>query len=285
MSATSLAGAERSPAEMVEPRRRRRPILPLVYWIVTGVTLVPIAFMVVYSFNDVPTGRISFHWSGFTPYWYLNLGQVSGLTEAFLTSIEIAVLSAAVSIVLGVPLALALERYRFLARGPLNATVYADIAAPSIVVGAASLSFFLSADISTGFVTILLVHVAFNLAYVVVVLRAAAVGRRHGVRRGRRRPRGIAARGVLHRHAAAAAARHHRGRHAVAGHVDRRLRDHELRRRAVRHLPAVRLRRRQGRAPPQVLCFGTIIFAVGLLVALVNALITRRVPRAAVDDE
>ncbi|BDZ48469.1 spermidine/putrescine ABC transporter permease [Frondihabitans sucicola] len=270
--------------EMVEPRRRRRPILPLVYWIVTGITLVPIAFMVVYSFNDVPTGRISFHWSGFTPYWYINLGQVSGLTQAFVTSVEIALLSAVISIVLGVPLALALERYRFLLRGPLNATVYADIAAPSIVVGAASLSFFLSASVSTGFLTILLVHVAFNLAYVVVVLRARLSGVGTALEeaagdlgappfvafRTITLPLllpGIIAGGML----------------SLAMSIDDYVITSFVAGPSVTFPLFVYGAAKVG-LPPQVLCFGTIIFAVGLLAALVNGFITRRAPRAAVDD-
>jgi spermidine/putrescine transport system permease protein len=39
---------------------------------------------------------------------------------------------------------LALARYRIAARGPLSGTVFVHVAAPSIEVGAASLSFFLS---------------------------------------------------------------------------------------------------------------------------------------------
>lgn len=284
MTATApVSSVSRSDAHMPEPRRRRRPILPLIYWVVVGITMVPIVFMIVYSFNDVPTGRISFQWSGFTPYWYQNLGQVSGLTHAFVTSIEIALLSALISIVLGVPMAIAMERYRFFGRGALNATVYADIAAPSIVVGAASLSFFLSASVSTGFLTILLVHATFNLAYVVVVLRARLSGAGTALEeaagdlgasplvtfRTVTLPLllpGIIAGGML----------------SLAMSIDDYVITSFVAGPSVTFPLFVYGAAKVG-LPPQVLCFGTIIFAVGLLVALVNALITRRVPRAASD--
>ncbi|MCU1527296.1 MAG: hypothetical protein JWP75_1059 [Frondihabitans sp.] len=278
------AGAQ-DPAPLTEPRKRRRPLLAILYWVVIGITMVPIFVMIVYSFNDVPTNRISFQWSGFTGYWYANLGQVSGLTSAFVTSIEIALLSALISIVLGVPLSLALERYRFLARGPLNATVYADIAAPSIVVGAASLSFFLSTNIATGFATILLVHVAFNVAYVVVVLRARLSGMGTALEEAAgdlgANPftafltvtlplllPGIVAGALL----------------SLAMSIDDYVITSFVAGPSVTFPLFVYGAAKVG-LPPQVLCFGTIIFAVGLAVALVNGLLTRRTGvRAAVDD-
>ncbi len=65
------------------PRRRggaqrRGPWLAIVYWVVIGITLVPIVYMVAYSFNDAPTNRLTFAWNGFTTYWYRNLVNVSG---------------------------------------------------------------------------------------------------------------------------------------------------------------------------------------------------------------
>ncbi|MBK0297460.1 ABC transporter permease, partial [Bacillus sp. S34] len=49
---------------------RRGPWLAIVYWVVIAITLVPIVYMIVYSFNDAPTNRLSFAWNGFTTYWY-----------------------------------------------------------------------------------------------------------------------------------------------------------------------------------------------------------------------
>jgi spermidine/putrescine transport system permease protein len=155
------------------PRRQRRsPWLAIFFWVVMTITFVPIIVMVLYSFNNAPTSRITFAWNGFTTYWYQNLTQVSGLTHAFLISLEVATLSSLISVIVGTPVALALGRFRFWGKGPINAIVFADIAAPAIVVGAASLSFFLSIRLDTGLLTILIAHVAFNIAYVVVVVRA-----------------------------------------------------------------------------------------------------------------
>jgi spermidine/putrescine transport system permease protein len=172
-----MSGAQLSEAtKPVELRARRRPGLPIVYWVVIAITLLPIVSMVVYSFNVAPNHRITYVWHGFTFAYYLHLTDLAGLWQAFVLSIVIALLSAAISVLIGTPLALALERYRFLGRRAISGIVFVDIAAPSIVVGAASLSFFLTVNLHTGFLTILLVHVAFNIAYVVVTLRARLSG-------------------------------------------------------------------------------------------------------------
>jgi spermidine/putrescine transport system permease protein len=257
-------------------RRRRRPWLPLIYWVVTGITLVPIAVMVLYSFNNTPTSRITFTWHGLTLYWYQNLTQVDGLGGAFALSVEVAILSALISVIVGTPLAMALERHRFFGRGILSGIVFADIAAPSIVVGAASLSFFLSAGISTGFGTILLVHVAFNIAYVVVVLRARLSGMGQSLEEAASDlgagpfsafwrvtfplliP-GMLAGGLL----------------SLAMSIDDYVITSFVAGPAVTFPLFVYGAAKVG-LPPQVLCFGTIIFLVGVVVAILNGVLTRR---------
>ncbi|WP_308466008.1 ABC transporter permease [Rathayibacter soli] len=268
--------AAREGAAVPMQKRRKRPLLPIFFWVVIVITLVPIFTMVLYSFNNTPTSRITFQWHGFTTYWYQNLTQVSGLGNSFLTSIEIAILSAVISIVLGVPLAMALERYRFLARGPLSTTVFADIAAPSIVVGAASLSFFLSVNAPLGFLTILLVHITFNLAYVVVVVRARLSGSGTVLEQAAgdlgANPftaftkvtlpllvPGMIAAGAL----------------ALAMSIDDYVITSFVAGPEVTFPLFVYGAAKVG-LPPQVLCFGTLIFVVGLAVVLLNGFLTRR---------
>jgi len=259
-----------------ERRDRKRPLLPIIYWVVIGITLVPILVMIIYSFNNTPTNRITFQWHGFTFYWYANLTQVSGLGASFLVSIEIAVLAAIISIAVGVPLAMALERHRFLLRGPLSAVVFADIAAPSIVVGAASLSFFLSTGVPLGYLTILLVHVTFCIAYVVVVIRARLSGMGHVLEEAAgdlganpftafsRVTLPLLLPGML----AGAAL-------ALAMSIDDYVITSFVAGPTVTFPLFVYGAAKVG-LPPQVLCFGTIIFLVALIIALLNAVVTRR---------
>ncbi len=265
-----------APPHYAEPKRRPRPLLPIFFWLVIAITMVPIAAMIVYSFNAAPTSRITFVWKGFTLYWYRNLTQLSGLTSAFVVSLEIAALSAIIAIVIGTPLAMSLARYRFWGRSALNSMVFLDIAAPSIVVGAASLSFFLSINLANGFTTILLVHIAFNIAYVVVVVRARLSGMGRELEDAASdlfaNPwvaflrvtlpllvPGLIAAGLL----------------AFAMSIDDYVITSFVAGPTVTFPLFVYGAAKVG-LPPQVLCFGTIIFVVGLAIAIVNGLLNRR---------
>ncbi len=168
-----------STAAPLDPRPARiRParfLLPIYTWLVIAYTIVPIGVMVAYGFNQAPSGRLTFSWLGFTTEWYRHVFDIPDLTGAMVNSLELATLSTLISLVLGVPLALALARYRFRGSGAVNSVILIDIAAPSVVVGASLLAFFITLNVARGLGTILVAHVAFNVAYVVVIVGARAV--------------------------------------------------------------------------------------------------------------
>jgi spermidine/putrescine transport system permease protein len=161
------------------PRRARSPgsrwtrfVLPTYVFLVLLFTLVPIAVMILYGFNQSPSDRLTFAWNGFTLDWYRRLFEIPDLTSALVHSLEIAALSTVTAIVIGTPAALALARYRFRGRSLGDVVILADIAAPSVVVGASLLGFFVYVGVPRGFTTIFLAHVAFNVAFVIVVVQA-----------------------------------------------------------------------------------------------------------------
>ncbi|HET6831938.1 MAG TPA: ABC transporter permease [Solirubrobacterales bacterium] len=150
----------------------KRAMLPAYVVLVLLLTLAPILVILVYSLNQAPNNRISFSWQGFTTEWYRRLFEIPDLTSALVTSLEIAALSTVIAVAIGTPAAMALARYRFRGRGTGDLVILADIAAPSVVVGASLLGLFVYLGLSRGFGTILLAHVAFNVAFVVIVLQA-----------------------------------------------------------------------------------------------------------------
>lgn len=152
--------------------RWKRAVLPTYVFLVVAVTFVPIAVMIIYSLNQAPNERVSFAWQGFTTEWYRRLFEIPDLTSALVTSLEVAALSTVIAVAIGTPAALALARYRFRGRGVGDLVILADIAAPSVVVGASLLGLFVYLGVNRGFVTILVSHVAFNVAFVVVVLQS-----------------------------------------------------------------------------------------------------------------
>jgi spermidine/putrescine transport system permease protein len=71
---------------------------------------------------------------------------------------------------------LAMGRYRFRGSGSMNLLLFANIAAPEVVLGAALLSLFLTVGVPRGYWTIVIAQVMFSIAYVAVTVRARMAG-------------------------------------------------------------------------------------------------------------
>jgi spermidine/putrescine transport system permease protein len=137
--------------------------------------LIPIAVIAVFSFND-PAGSFNTNWQGFTlDYWSAPFAQ-EDLTEAMLTSLQLAGLSAVIVTAIGTLLALALVRRRFRGRRAANLLIVVPMATPEVVIGAALLSMFVYAGVARGFETLLVAHVMFSISYVVIVVRSRLIG-------------------------------------------------------------------------------------------------------------
>jgi spermidine/putrescine transport system permease protein len=140
--------------------------------------LIPIAFMIVYSFNQSHSAlpQVTSKWQGFTTQWYREWNGIPGLGDAFFLSIKLALAATVVSAVLGTLLALALVRYRFRGKGATEQVMFANIAAPEIVLGASLLGFYITLNLDRGFSTLLIAHVMFCVAYVTITVRARLSG-------------------------------------------------------------------------------------------------------------
>ncbi len=159
-----------------KPSRLGERILACFTWAMIVYTMLPIAVMVVFSFNFAPNGRIALNWLHFTAANYGDAFAIQDLTTALVHSLEVAIGSAIISAIIGTPLALALARYKFWGKSATDLVIFADIAAPAVVVGASLLSLFLALNLPRGLLTIFIAHVAFNLAFAVVVIRARVSG-------------------------------------------------------------------------------------------------------------
>ena len=173
----------KAPREKPLGRRRKvgRFALPTYSWLVIAYLVFPIAVMIAYSFNRVIGGLqlVSFSWNGFTTLWYQQWSNVPGLTAAFWLSIRLALVSTVIATVLGTLLAIALVRYRskkFRGKIAVEQILFLNIAAPEIVMGASLLGLFVTLNIGRGFITLVLAHVMFSIAYVTVTVRARLAG-------------------------------------------------------------------------------------------------------------
>ena len=166
--------------------RRRRARASVGRWLLdrslnvyAGLVLVyllfPIAIIILFSFNDT-TSKFNFVWEGFTLENWGDPFGVPGLLDAMKNSLKIAALSTVIATILGTMMALALVRYQFRGRGPTNLFIFLPLATPEVVLGASLLSLFLTIGFATGFTTILIAHVMFNISFVVVTVRSRLIG-------------------------------------------------------------------------------------------------------------
>ena len=137
--------------------------------------LVPIGIILVFSFND-PRGRFNFIWQEFSLDAWSDPFSVPGIGDALVNSLEIAAISTVIATALGTLTALALVRYEFRGRAPVNFFIFIPLATPEVVLGAALLSLFLNFAVSTGFGTIVIAHIMFNLSFVIVTVRSRLIG-------------------------------------------------------------------------------------------------------------
>ncbi len=167
-----------------QPQRRRMPVLvrigrwvlPVYTALVVGYLFLPILVMAVFGFNDLQ-GRFNFTWQGFTlDHWANLFNAYPALNASILNSIVVAVVSTIVATNQGTRIALALTRYEFRGRGPLNMLIFLPIATPEIVLGSSLLALFISVGVPRDLTTITIAHIMFNISFVVVTVRARIAG-------------------------------------------------------------------------------------------------------------
>jgi spermidine/putrescine transport system permease protein len=161
--------------------------VPLWTVLVLGYLMLPIAVMVLFSFND-PPGRFNFIWGEPSLAAWQNPLGAPNLDDAVKLSLAIGVVSTVIATALGTMIAVALTRYQFRGRAATNLFIFIPLATPEVILGASLLTLFVATaqppfDTLTGglffplgFNTILVAHVMFNISYVVVTLRARMQG-------------------------------------------------------------------------------------------------------------
>jgi spermidine/putrescine transport system permease protein len=134
----------------------------------------PIAFLVLFSFNDYIIPSLPFR--GFTLKWYRELGYDFVLHDALYNSLFIAACTTVVSTVLGTLAAFPLVRctFRFKQTGQL--LVILPMIIPHFLMGVALLLFFAFVKMPLSRLTIILGHVVFTLPFAVLIVSTRLYG-------------------------------------------------------------------------------------------------------------
>ena len=168
-------------AETPRPRRslRRFNFGDVTLRVVAGLVLfylfLPIFVIILFSFNH-PAGKFNYSWQGFTLDNWLHPFKYPALTDALQLSINVAAVSTAIALVLGTLVAIALVRQRFRGSKAIDTFLVLPLTAPEVVMGASLLVLFLDFGWPTGYVTILLAHIAFEVSFIAMTVRARVRG-------------------------------------------------------------------------------------------------------------
>ena len=170
-------------SSVIKPRGLTKFGLHLSGWLVYLFFYAPILILVIFSFSD---SRNISTWGGFTLGWYEEFLDSSNAQGALWNSIQVAIFVTIISVVLGTLSALALERFTFRGKKVFDALLYLPIIIPDVTMAVMLLLFFGQAidwldsifgiQLQKGFWSIAISHVAFNISFVSVVVRARLAG-------------------------------------------------------------------------------------------------------------
>ncbi len=157
-------------------QKEKRPLGPSSYLYMALIYLflyLPIFMVIGYSFNTNDSNLV---FEGFTTKWYLSMFQDSSLMGSLILTLELALVSTLISVVLGTLAAIGMYRYDFRFKKTLNSLLYIPIVIPELVIGIASLATFTLLNISLSFWTLVIAHVTFCVPFVIITLRARIAG-------------------------------------------------------------------------------------------------------------
>jgi spermidine/putrescine transport system permease protein len=153
---------------------KKQPLWLRIYTFLVYVYIyIPIIILIIFSFNNQ---KLNIRWQGFTTHWYTVLFNDHQVQLATRNTLIIALISTVIATIIGTLAALAMQRYRFPGYDASEALMYIPIVIPEVVMGIALLVFFVLINMKLGLLTITLAHIAFNVPFVTLVVRARLHG-------------------------------------------------------------------------------------------------------------
>lgn len=130
---------------------------------------IPVIVLIVFSFNNQ---KANTNWVGFTTSYYTMLFKDTDLWKIFLNSMIIAIVSTALSVVIGTLAAVGLSRHNFKGKGAVNNMLYVPIVIPEIVLAVALLSIMSIIQFPLGLISLILGHTTLTVPFVIVTVKS-----------------------------------------------------------------------------------------------------------------
>jgi putative spermidine/putrescine transport system permease protein len=154
--------------------RRNGPLTLIFHGLFVAFMLAPLLIVCVVAFT--PEGFLSLPTRGPSLRWFRAIFDYPEFIRAFRDSLWLAALSSTIAIMLAVPAALAIARYRFPGREAITALFMSPLMVPHVVLGIAFLRFFTQIGISGTFVGLVLSHIIVVIPFALRLVLAASYG-------------------------------------------------------------------------------------------------------------
>lgn len=128
---------------------------------------IPFIPLILFSFNS---SRSLTSFESFSLTWYVNLMNDENIMLAIINTIFIAIVATVISVFIGTLATLALTRSRKILKNTILRINNFPVVNPEIVTAIAMLLLFVALGIRTGYVTMLLAHIAFCTPYVILTM-------------------------------------------------------------------------------------------------------------------
>ena len=149
--------------------KNKRTFSPLMFTLVMIFFYLPLAILVIFSFNHSKT----MSWGGFSLKWYQELFFNSqSLWSSVLNSLIIALSSATLSTLIGTLGAIGIYWYNFRLKKILQVATFLPLILPEIIIGVSLLIFFSGIKLKLSLFTIFLAHTTFNIPFVLLIVMA-----------------------------------------------------------------------------------------------------------------
>ena len=142
--------------------------LALWFLVFAAVLYLPLALLVVFSFND--NELLVFPLKGFTTHAYRQFWSNPDLKQAVVTSFKIAAVSSIVAVALGVLASIALVRRTFRGKAAASGLLLSPLVIPYIIFAIALTILFHVVGVPLGIWTVVLGHIVISLPYTILVL-------------------------------------------------------------------------------------------------------------------
>lgn len=151
-----------------------RVIGGIYYWMMALFLVLPIAVLILFSFND--STLLIFPLQGFTLRWYEDLLGADELIGAARNSLFVGLVSSSVATILGAMSGIAIARYNFRLRGVFLNLSTLPLVIPYVVLGVAMLILFSALGVELNLVTVTIGHTIVNIPYVMLIVSARLSG-------------------------------------------------------------------------------------------------------------